>query len=279
MKVYRGYDKQYGIITHPDWIYVTGDLEQAKYYASRDGSIKNGGVIEYNIDDDLNFLTIDDVNQYMEEYDEEYSINDLLWYQQGLSDDLINYGDGIMFEDPKFQDHIIYILFDKKYLKNGHEVDLVNETYFKNINEILRLSGVKLNEEIVYSKTYNDGYNNGLMDVILKNPTRKELYDNHMDAARVVIDTSTGDFYFCGAGDFIHDQMIDKIGVGSNDSIFYDYHENTFYIRDEWEDEEDLEDFYNENKGWLSAYPYIQNNMPNFKLKMMDIYGPETPWD
>lgn len=149
----------------------------------------------------------------------------------------------------------------------------------KEINEILKLSGLKLNEEIVYSKTYNDGYNNGLMDVILKNPTRKELYDNHMDAARVVIDTSTGDFYFCGAGDFIHDQMIDKIGVGSNDSIFYDYQENTFYIRDEWEDEEDLEDFYNENKGWLSAYPYIQNNMPNFKLKMMDIYGPETPWD
>ena len=132
----------------------------------------------------------------------------------------------------------------------------------------------ELNESIAYAESNNDD----LVNVILKNPTRKELYDN-CTAARVVIDTSTGDFYFCAANDFIHDQMIDKIGVGSNDSIFYDYYENTFYIRDEWQDEEELEEFYNENKGWLSAYPYIQKNMPNFKLKMMDIYGPETPWD
>lgn len=142
----------------------------------------------------------------------------------------------------------------------------------KEINEILKLSGIRLNEEIAYVSK------NDLSDVILKNPTRKELRD-YCTASRVVIDISTGDFYFCAASEFIHDQMIDKIGVGTNDSMFYDYYENTFYIRDEWEDEEDLEEFYNENKGWLSAYPYIQNNMPNFKLKMMDIYGPETPWD
>lgn len=129
--VYRGYDKKYGVITHPDWIYVTGDLEQAKYYASRDGSIKNGGVIEYNIDDDLNFLTIDEVNEYMSEYDEEYSIDDLLWYQQGLSDDLIEYGDGIVFEDPNYSNHTVYILFDTDYLKNGKEINLNEDLIYE----------------------------------------------------------------------------------------------------------------------------------------------------
>ena len=62
MKVYRGFNKDIGPISYNDWIYVTPDLEQAKWYASRDGQIKNGEVIEYEISDKLNFLSIDDVN-------------------------------------------------------------------------------------------------------------------------------------------------------------------------------------------------------------------------
>ena len=131
--VYRGYDKKYGVITHPDWIYVTEDLEQARYYASKDGSVKNGGVIEYDIDDNLYFLTLDEVNEYMSEYDEEYTLNDLLWYQQGLSDYLINYGDGIKFQDPYFSNHTVYILFDTDYLKNGKEINLNEELIYESI--------------------------------------------------------------------------------------------------------------------------------------------------
>lgn len=132
MKVYRGYDKKYGPITHPDWIYVTNDLEQAKWYASRDNSIKNGAVIEYEMPDNLNLLSINDVNNIMSQEDEKYTIDDLLWYQEGLSDYLYEYGQGIEFEDPKFKNHTIYIIFNEKYLKNGRIMENnLNEAYIK----------------------------------------------------------------------------------------------------------------------------------------------------
>ena len=132
MKVYRGYDKKYEPITHPDWIYVTNDLEQAKWYASRDNSIKNGAVIEYEMPDNLNLLSINDVNNIMSQEDEEYTIDDLLWYQEGLADYLYEYGQGIEFEDPKFKNHTIYIIFNEKYLKNGRIMENnLNEAYIK----------------------------------------------------------------------------------------------------------------------------------------------------
>jgi len=134
MKVYRGFNNDIGPISYADWIYVTPDLEQAKWYANRDGQIKNGSVIQYDIDDNLNFFSIDNVNDVMKKYDESYSIDDLLWYQEGLSDYLYKEGaDGIKFIDPKYNEHIIYILFDENYLKNGKLLNKkpLKEAYIK----------------------------------------------------------------------------------------------------------------------------------------------------
>ena len=74
MKVYRGYDNTIGPISHYDWIYVTPDINQAKWYATKDGDIKDGAIIEYEIDDDLTFLSLRDVNDIMLNYGEKYLI-------------------------------------------------------------------------------------------------------------------------------------------------------------------------------------------------------------
>ena len=41
-----------------------------------------------------------------------YTIDDLLWHQEDISEHLYNYGAGIVFEDPVCKGHMIYILFD-----------------------------------------------------------------------------------------------------------------------------------------------------------------------
>jgi hypothetical protein len=52
MKVYRGYNKEVGPISYTHWTYVTPDIEQAKWYATKDGFIKDGAIIEYDMDKD-----------------------------------------------------------------------------------------------------------------------------------------------------------------------------------------------------------------------------------
>lgn len=49
----------------------------------------------------------------------------------------------------------------------------------KEINEILKLSGIRLNEEIAYAERSDDYYDDSeyqdMTNIILKNPSRKEL--------------------------------------------------------------------------------------------------------
>lgn len=245
--VYRGYDKKYGVITHPDWIYVTEDLEQARYYASKDGSVKNGGVIEYDIDDNLYFLTLDEVNEYMSEYDEEYTLNDLLWYQQGLSDYLINYGDGIKFQDPYFSNHTVYILFDTDYLKNGKEINL--------------------NESIAYAEMNDDD-----MMVILHNPTRKELQDNGMIECRIVKDWNDN-FYFANSYEMIHTDIVDKLESENITSVetnlFYDTNSNTFYYNVGHLTDDEIEKYSEREEKYLRQSIYISKTFKDFHFKII----------
>lgn len=281
MKVYRGFNKEIGPISYDDWIYVTEDPEQAKWYATKDGDIKDGAIIEYDMYDDLTFLSLEDVNERMEEYeDETYTIEDLLWYQEGLSDYLYNAGAGIKFEDPYTKGHMIYILFSDEYIKNGRvlskeEFDAINPKVFEELNDILRIAGVQLNEELIYAEKDPDD-NEFLTNEIWKNPTRKELRD--ISESRIVIDDNTGDFYFCLADCMIHDDMIDKINKGDNSSIFYDYYKNTFYKRDEWKNNKEYDEMKNNFKEDLLSYPYIKNNFSNFKVELINSLYQETPW-
>ena len=125
-----------------------------------------------------------------------------------------------------------------------------------------------LNEEIVYASKKD------LSDIILKNPTRKEIleYDNpslkHQDW-RIAKDNN-GNYYFGSGYDWIHFEMCDalkKQGVDI-DVVFADYDgiasydskTNTFYIRDEYGEPELIEQEFNNS--------YLKKAFPNAKLEI-----------
>ena len=125
-----------------------------------------------------------------------------------------------------------------------------------------------LNEEIVYASKKD------LSDIILKNPTRKEIleYDNpllkHQDW-RIAKDNN-GNYYFGSGYDWIHFEMCDalkKQGIDI-DVVFADYDgiasydskTNTFYIRDEYGEPELIEQEFNNS--------YLKKAFPNAKLEI-----------
>ena len=266
MKVYRGYNNEVGPISYDDWIYVTPDIEQAKWYATKNGDVKDGAIIEYDMYDDLTFLSLHDVNVGMEDYDEAYpytyTIDDLLWHQEDISEHLYNYGAGIVFEDPVCKGHMIYILFDEKYLKNGRviskeefdAIDLKESVYDKKIGEILEAAGIQLTESILDAKAVGDE----LMNIILKNPTRRELRDNDMNICRGAMGRS-GNFYFISLSQLAHCDLFDTLEqIGINDAPYntfkYSNKTNTFYYYDP---DNDLD--FNLIKKELSKSPYFKN--------------------
>ena len=121
MKVYRGYNNEVGPISYAHWIYVTPDIEQAKWYATKDGEVEDGDIIEYDLDvEHLRFLSLSKLNSLVQDENEIYSEEDLLWYQEGLGESLYKYVAGIVFKDPHSKrDHTIYIVFSQDHLKNG----------------------------------------------------------------------------------------------------------------------------------------------------------------
>ena len=121
MKVYRGYNNEVGPISYAHWIYVTPDIEQAKWYATKDGEVKDGDIIEYDLDvEHLRFLSLSKLNSLAQDENEIYTAEDLLWYQEGLGESLYKYVAGIVFDDPHSKrDHTIYIVFSQDHLKNG----------------------------------------------------------------------------------------------------------------------------------------------------------------
>lgn len=155
MKVYRGYNKEVGPISYAHWTYVTPDIEQAKYYATKDGEIKDGSIIEYDLDlDNLRFISLDKLNSFAQSESEIYSEEDLLWYQEGLGESLYKYIAGVYFTDPYNKDHTIYIVFSKDNLKNGRvlskeefdAIQLKESVYENELNEVLRRAGIQLDE-------------------------------------------------------------------------------------------------------------------------------------
>lgn len=125
-----------------------------------------------------------------------------------------------------------------------------------------------LNEEIVYASKKD------LSDIILKNPTRKEIleYDNpslkHQDW-RIAKDNN-GNYYFGSGYDWIHFEMcnvlkkqgidIDVVFADYDGIASYDSKTNTFYIRDEYDEPELIEQEFNNS--------YLKKAFPNAKLKI-----------
>lgn len=158
MKVYRGYNNEVGPISYAHWIYVTPDIEQAKWYATKDGFVKSGAIIEYDMDKEhMTWISLSKINSFAEQYEEEYTENDLLWYQEDLANDLSQFKDGIVFQDPYDKKHTIYIVLNEKCLKNGRvlskeEFDAIKlrESFYRNeLNDVFRRAGVQLNESTI----------------------------------------------------------------------------------------------------------------------------------
>lgn len=125
-----------------------------------------------------------------------------------------------------------------------------------------------LNEEIIYASKKD------LSDIILKNPTRKEIleYDNpllkHQDW-RIAKDNN-GNYYFGSGYDWIHFEMcnalkkqgidIDVVFADYDGIASYDSKTNTFYIRDDYGEPELIEQEFNNS--------YLKKAFPNAKLEI-----------
>ena len=100
-----------------------------------------------------------------------------------------------------------------------------NFGYFK--VEIFK--GEYLNEELIYAERSDDYYDDSeyqdMTNVILKNPSRKELIDNGMIECRIVKDYKDN-FYFANSYEMIHTDIVDKLESENITSVetnlFYD---------------------------------------------------------
>ena len=100
--------------------------------------------------------------------------------------------------------------------------------YYNDINEILRIAGVKLNEEMIHAeKSFYDGDD---FAYVLKNPTKNELRGYGLARTRFIC-FNDGTWLFFDPMQWIHENMLDRFsprfGKGKTGG-FYDLHTNEF---------------------------------------------------
>lgn len=132
----------------------------------------------------------------------------------------------------------------------------------------------RLDEEIVYAQSNEDS----LTDIILKNPSLKELQEQKIELYKVIIDEDEN-FYFGDAYNLTHLDMRNIIGGKFDETpIVYNTKTNTFITRDEWEDDYDYQYLKNEFCGYLMAYPYIIKTFGKINCVIQDVYSENTIW-
>lgn len=150
--------------------------------------------------------------------------------------------------------------------------------YNNDINEILRIAGIRLNEEILDAKSSD----NDLIDIILKNPTRKELRDNNMNTCRGAMGKN-GNFYFIEISELAHIDLFDRLEqMGINEAPYhvfkYSNKTNTFYYYDP---DNDLDE--KEIKKELESSPHFKSfagchfdyfDDPDFDPDLYESYNP-----
>ena len=135
--------------------------------------------------------------------------------------------------------------------------------YYNDINEILRIAGVKLNESIVYASK------NDLSDVVLMNPTRKELKDNNLTLCRCIED-SEGNWYFADMENMLHAYIVSELKDEASFPLFdgndcygiayYDAESNEFWynLNDYMYKKECIEQYNNSE--------YLRTTFPNARV-------------
>lgn len=228
--------------------------------------------------------------------DEAYS------YAETALDDLENGRLYDMLED----DDIVVLETDTKYLdknklfKDKNVIDGTTTYQYEGIincqclkifdinkynNEILRIAGVKLNEEMIHAeKSFYDGDD---FAYVLKNPTKNELRGYGLTRTRFIC-FNDETWLFFDPMQWIHSHIWnkykDKFG-GSTNMGFYDLHANEFIFiesmnYDEGEEgyEEEFNYYESKSRKWLLEQPYIVNTFgTDFNVM---IYGDwvDNPW-
>lgn len=125
----------------------------------------------------------------------------------------------------------------------------------------------ELDESIAYAEMNDDD-----MLVILHNPTRKELKDNHLDdECRLISDGNNG--YYFASSEWTHEQIEQKLQAknlpySETSGEFYYYQDNLFTTRDDWSSEEEYQEYKNDWYQSLKSMPYIVKNFGNFKVEI-----------
>lgn len=111
--LYRGSDKRYGF-GHEDWIYLTPSYDYAKWYADKtqQPQIQKFELLTNNIAEFNEAASI-----LADEWNEEYTEKDFLWYIPEAADLLSQFFDGLRFEDPYEKGNIIYLVFSPNVIK------------------------------------------------------------------------------------------------------------------------------------------------------------------
>ena len=132
-----------------------------------------------------------------------------------------------------------------------------------------------LNESIVHAERsdgyYDDSEYQDMTNVILKNPSIKELIDNGMIECRIVKDYKDN-FYFANSYEMIHTDIVDKLESKNITSVetnlFYDVNSNTFYYNVGHLADNEIKDFSEREEQMLKTSSYVSKTFKNFKFKL-----------
>lgn len=205
--------------------------------------------------------------------DEAYS------YAETALDDCDNERLYDMLED----DDIVILEIDTKYLdknkifRDENVVDGETTYQYEGIIncQIMKIYKPSLNEELIYAERSDDYYDDSeyqdMTNVILKNPSRKELIDNGMIECRIVKDYKDN-FYFANSYEMIHTDIVDKLESENITSVetnlFYDVNSNTFYYNVGHLANNEIKDFSQREEQMLRTSSYVSKTFKNFKFKL-----------
>ena len=168
-----------------------------------------------------------------------------------------------------------YCIFDRNQ-------DFQKTSLYKMLGEPLDLDFIGdidedegLNESIAYAERSDDYYDDSeyqdMTNVILKNPSIKELIDNGMIECRIVKDYKDN-FYFANSYDMIHTDIVDKLESENITSVetnlFYDVNSNTFYYNVGHLANNEIKDFSEREEQMLRTSSYVSKTFKNFKFKL-----------
>ena len=256
MKVYRGYNKDY-----PNWgtregqnhIWTTDNLEYAIEYAN---IFDNGGVVEFEINDSK--------VKYASEYDYEEILGDEFGADPIDADNytcqqIIDAGYNVLYFEAG--DNSVFLILDKNLIISAREIDYKNHID-NQIDEVLKLSGVELNNKLLESIKYVNEKKSFTKFTTSSYDIKKYL-ENHK-RVRILYDKVNDWYFFDESIRVVHSRLLnDAISSGFYDSDMPNklIHDNEYdgFVLLSVDNEWDFQDFVSD--GYKFAYIYDTYNI------------------